>query len=146
MLPLRLSNNTKLLFRWCFRIGNSAKHAVFYLPVHYKMLAIVMRESLASVQKYHLMYRSDKFSSRMPCQMGLKWYVRWLARILIGQPCSGPSQLEWRSFERLKLSHLYSILAKLQGNRHCMRRASDSGYIWYNLGRNIKYQSLSFII
>jgi hypothetical protein len=38
---------------------------------------------------------SDKFSPRMPCQMGLRWYV-WQARILIGQSHS-PSQLEWHS-------------------------------------------------
>jgi hypothetical protein len=29
-------------------------------------------------------YSVDNFSLRMPCQMGLRWYVRWQARILMG--------------------------------------------------------------
>jgi hypothetical protein len=41
-------------------------------------------------------------SPRMPCQMRLRWYVRWQARILIGQSHSSlPIGME---FERLELS------------------------------------------
>jgi hypothetical protein len=39
--------------------------------------------------------------------MGLRWYVRWQARILIGQ--SRPSLTFGMSFERLKFSPLVSI-------------------------------------
>jgi hypothetical protein len=42
----------------------------------------------------------QNFSPRMPCQMGLRWYVRWQARFLIGQSRSLlPIGM---AFERLK--------------------------------------------
>jgi hypothetical protein len=53
------------------------------------------------VKKYKYVYsikymltvqnRSDNFSPRMSCQMGLRrHHVRWQARILIGQSCPPP--------------------------------------------------------
>jgi hypothetical protein len=50
-------------------------------------------------------YWSDNFNPRMPFQMGLSWYVRCKARILIGQSRS-PFQIGM-AFGRRKLSPLY---------------------------------------
>jgi hypothetical protein len=61
------------------------KHWVFCIP------KMSLRIKATGIQcNVRLIYCVDKFSPRMPCQMGLRWYVRWHARILIGQ---SPSSL-----------------------------------------------------